>query len=221
MNREHVKSLLYVNNEPKLYDLKNEFKSLLHIFDTDSNIERWNKYKKYIPTNDKDSIDCDVCELAVFVYYNTWNFLKEASVNANRPTRQYSMGNVRNYKYQLIVNHEYAKEYYRGDTMTSFSVTFNHYKNNFNQNIEIGEQIELLAKLYHTIGNMIPIPSYFNNQRSGAKAKYDFWDLTLKQVHEWYKSKQYNEHYDEPLKKLLNPEGKNDNIEKSLKCCKL
>lgn len=78
------------------------------------------------------------------------------------------------------MNHNHNKQYYRGDTMTSFSVTYNYYEKHFKNNTKVHEQIEILAKRYHTIGNMIQIPSCFNTQRIEMKAKYDFWDLALK-----------------------------------------
>lgn len=40
MIKEYVKLVLYVNNETVIYDLKNEFKPMFYIFDSDSNIEK-------------------------------------------------------------------------------------------------------------------------------------------------------------------------------------
>lgn len=37
----------------------------------------------------------------------------------------------------------------------------------------------------HTIGNYCPVPEGFNGARS-AFGKYDYWDLTLQKIHEWY-----------------------------------
>ncbi|NFD04993.1 hypothetical protein EXN50_00465 [Clostridium botulinum] len=219
MNQEYVSFVLFEDDKPVIYDMKDEYKSLLYLVESDTNVEKWEKYKQYKPVQDNDSIDCDVCELAVYVYHKAWKFLKEAKVNDDRPTRQYNENPyyVRNHKYQLVINHDdKTKEYYRGDTMTSFKNTYNHYKKHFGSNEKIKVQIEKFAKLHHTLGNMIPIPSYFNSERSGKYARYDFWDLTMQQIKKWYK----HPDDDEPLKQLLNPDGENKEEEMSIKLCK-
>lgn len=218
MNQEYVRFLLFKDDKAVIYDMKDEYKALLYIVERDTNIEKWEKYKQYEPAHDNDSIDCDVCELAVYVYHKCWKFIEERKVNSNRPTRQFRNNpyNIRNHKYQLVINHDdKTKEYYRGDTMTSFKNTYNHYKMHFESNEKIKEQIEKFAKLHHTIGNMIPVPSHFNLKRSGYFARYDFWDLTMQQIRKWYKH-----HDDEPLKQLLNPDGNNNEEELSIALCK-
>lgn len=42
-------------------------------------------------------------------------------------------------------------------------------------------------KYYHTIGNYIPVPEYFNKSRSNY-GKHDRWDLTLGKIYEYYHS---------------------------------
>ena len=39
---------------------------------------------------------------------------------------------------------------------------------------------------YHTIGNYIPVPQYFNTNRSGNYADHDMWDLTLTKIYDYY-----------------------------------
>lgn len=219
MNAENVRSILFKDDKAVIYDMKDEYKKekLLDIVESDTNITKWGKYKQYKPAHDEDSIDCDVCELAVYIYHKSWRFLNERKVNANRPTKQYTEEPyyyVRKHKYQLVINHDKEKEYYRGDTMTSFNNTYNHYKKHFKSNEKIKEQIEKFAKLHHTIGNMIPVPSYFNSERSGKCARYDFWDLTMQQIKKWYKHSD-----DEPLKHLINPEGDNNKEKISIAHC--
>ncbi len=41
--------------------------------------------------------------------------------------------------------------------------------------------------LYHTIGNYIPVPEYFNSNRSGNYANHDMWDLTLLKISDYFK----------------------------------
>lgn len=48
--------------------------------------------------------------------------------------------------------------------------------------------LEQFIALFHTIGNYCPVPAKFNSARSGAYANYDYWDLTLMKIWEWYHS---------------------------------
>ncbi len=47
---------------------------------------------------------------------------------------------------------------------------------------DISPSIHIFANSVHTIGNFIPVPPGFNVARS----KYDYWDLTLVKIREWY-----------------------------------
>ncbi len=235
------------DNNPILYDLKNEFAEVINLVRTETNIEKWEKYKAYkVDRYSAFGIDCDVSSLALQVYVKGWRFL-----NGVKPTKQYvklklneilpfecknietdkllftsdnilgvekiSVCLVREYKYQLILRNTTPFEYYRGDTMTSFSNTYNHYKKNFLVNEDITIEIENLAKNYHTIGNMIPVPTGFNIGRANSYAKYDFWDLTMLKIWEWYQHKEDCkgcDYCDDALEKLLL------NGDSSVKYCK-
>jgi len=249
MNEEYVRNVLFKDNKPVIYDMKDEYSSIFKLKDTDGNIDKWKKYKDYKPEYENKNIDCDVCELAVYVYNKTWDFLAKANINGDRPVKQvnsypldlkkikdlkvsydgkelcYSdiykfeciVKCVESYKYQLVKNNcDGTKEYYRGDTMTSFKNTYNQYKKHFESNEKIKDQIEKFAKLHNTLGNMIPIPSYFNSERSGKYARYDFWDLTMQQIKKYYKHPED----DKSLKQLLNSEGDNKEEKTSIKLCK-
>jgi len=219
-NSMETRKLFDYEGNPILYDMKDEFSNLLKFNENDSNLDKWVKYKSYkVDENSVYGIDCDVCNLAVFIYNKTFEFLKKCK----RPTKQYKRistkdllncciakkgeGNLveiipftnvfktnicytREYKYQLIVdNTPHVKEYYRGDVMTSFTNTYKHYIKNFSDNKHIKDEIERLAKNHHTIGNMIPVPTGFNVGRASEMAKYDFWDLTMLKIWEWYQHK--------------------------------
>lgn len=218
-----------------IYDIKDEFSLLLSFGKNETNIAKWKKYRQHRPSSGIskiDCIDCDVCELAVYVYLKAWKFLSKQKIL--RPTKQYKSTSdetcnceICNYKYQLIIRHSSVdREYYRGDTMTSFTRTYNHFHKKIESDKEIKkqikkqieEQIERFAKLYHTIGNMIPVPAFFNSERSGGpEAIFDFWDLTLIQIKKWYENQS-----DDALVQLLNPDENkgNQNITKSVECCK-
>lgn len=215
-------------NEFILYDIKDEFKKQLNISDDDSNLVKWEKYKDYkVNRYSVYGIDCDVSLYAVGIYNKAWEYLKSArptkqyekvsldkledfsiSIDSNSERiipstnimsrKDTSICFSREYKYQLILRD--SREYYRGDTMTSFTNIYKHYKKNFETNSFIRDEVEELAKNYHTIGNMIPVPSGFNSSRAGKDAKYDYWDLTMLKIKEWYNDTSN----DKPLKMLLN-----------------
>ncbi len=46
--------------------------------------------------------------------------------------------------------------------------------------------LKMFLELYHTIGNYCPVPAGFNKARSGNFANYDYWDLTLMKIREWF-----------------------------------
>lgn len=49
------------------------------------------------------------------------------------------------------------------------------------------EAFALFTKLYHTIGNMIPVPEgAFNGPRGISPRIRDYWDLTLTGIYNWY-----------------------------------
>lgn len=214
MDMSYLKSVLLKDGHPIIYDIKDEFKTELRIDPKDNNITKLEKFKAYKPKSETDEIDCDVSEFAVFVYNKVWLFLQ----SVNRPSKQYKKSpyTVYNFKYQLKKPFNQPEEYYRGDTMVSFKNIYDHSK--LFQDTRINYEIEKFAKLYHTLGNMIPIPSFFNFERSG-KGRYDFWDLVMKKIKEWYKLKNNIEERKNPLKILLNPIGENTNLEDSIFYC--
>lgn len=186
---EYVLDTLFDNEKPLIYDMKDEFKSLLNITKRDTNIQKLEKYNKYEAPHDNDSIDCDTCKLATFVYNKAFDFLK----GVDRPRRQYKkvpFFYIRNHKYQLVLETKEKNEYYRGDSMTSFKEIYRHSKKFINNEL-IQEQIENLAKNYHTIGNMIPVSMGFNVHRACNpelnynNAFFDFWDLAMIRIKEY------------------------------------
>lgn len=180
-----------------------------------------NRYSVY-------GIDCDVSLYAVNIYKRAWEFLKpvnrptrqyekvsldklesfsisiDSSSETIIPCSNILSKNKtyicfsREYKYQLILDTNNGKEYYRGDTMTSFTNIHKHYETNFANDETISFEIEKLAKNYHTIGNMIPVPTGFNTSRAGSNAVHDYWDLTMIKIKEWY-----DKSIDKPLAELF------------------
>lgn len=213
-----INKLYDKDGNPILYDLKNEFAEIINLVGTETNVEKWRKYKAYkVDRYSEFGIDCDVSCLAIQVYNKGWKFL-----NRVKPTKQYVKNPksdgivIREYKYQFILRNTRPFEYYRGDTMTSFTNTYNHFIKHYVENENISEEIESLAKNYHTIGNMIPIPSALNISRAGKYAKYDYWDLTMCKIKEWYDS-DCDKNRNQVLYELLNGDSNTiDSINKWL-----
>lgn len=67
--------------------------------------------------------------------------------------------------------------------------------------------LKMFLDLYHTIGNYCPVPAGFNGARSGYQANYDYWDLTLMKIREWFYNRD-DEFNDQLLKcQLLHNHG--------------
>ena len=56
----------------------------------------------------------------------------------------------------------------------------------FKKLLEESEDLEHFIKVYHTLGNYIPVPYGFNSARSGYFGSHDSWDLTLMKIKEYY-----------------------------------
>lgn len=68
---------------------------------------------------------------------------------------------------------------------------------------ETEKQFQQFLECWHMVGNYCPVPRGLNSARSNF-GKRDYWDLTLKQIYQWYK---YDENKmdkkENPLTKLL------------------
>lgn len=206
-----------INNKLIFYDLKDEFKEQFKY--GLSNVDKVAWYKAYNKENNKENtIDCDVCELTISVYKLAWEFLKKSEPSNQERNINGSQVTFKN-KYQLMLD----DEIYLGDSMTSFAHTKTQLKKivykKDTQKIKIEENIEELAKLYHTLGNMIPIPDKFNIERSGVYADCDFWDLTMQKIKEWYEKKGDKEAQRKTLEELLNPHKENRHVTTSVTNC--
>lgn len=173
----------------------------------------------YRDCGERVCIDVDVSKVAVEYYKSHYEFLKNSLVR-----QQPAQGR----KYELLCN----SEVYRGDNMTSFGNIIRAYfiwrdgLNNISvqraaQNliqeiyVEKGEEDERLmrlAGLTHSVGNLTPVPSRFNMERSGTFADMDYWDTTLHHIYHYLTEK------DESwLEKLLDSRAEeNDHLEESV-----
>lgn len=239
-----IEELYDEDHNPVLYDLKDQFAEVIRLEGLETNVEKWSKYREYkVDRYSAYGVDCDVSWLAMQVYSRAWAFLDGVRptkqyvrfklsdiapfdcISSATDTLLFASDSilgiekatvcvVRKYKYQLIVKNA-SNEYYRGDTMTSFSNTYNHFRRCFVENKNISIEIEKLAKNHHTVGNMIPVPGGFNIGRAGRNAEYDYWDLTMGKIKEWYDSDSHQTK-NQVLMELLNGMGGIDTVTKWL-----
>lgn len=59
----------------------------------------------------------------------------------------------------------------------------------FRKLLDESEDLAHFINVYHTLGNYIAVPFGFNISRSGFCGSYDYWDLTLIKIKEYYDAK--------------------------------
>lgn len=66
------------------------------------------------------------------------------------------------------------------------------------------EKLEKFLKIYHTLGNYMPVPNDCNGPRGCSEVK-DYWDLTLLHIYNYYKMKASNMEVNgsEEIKKII------------------
>ncbi|MFV0379819.1 MAG: DUF6994 family protein [Anaerorhabdus sp.] len=101
-------------------------------------------------------------------------------------------GSKINYSDRILV---IDKLKYSGDTMNNITIISNVYKS------DTLNELKDLNSVIYTIGNFIPVPIITNggkiksfNQHRGTWSKTkDYWDLTMKWIHEYYFTKECND----------------------------
>lgn len=212
----------------KYYDGRDQYLDIIGGQQDESPLLKELKYK----LSPDPSIDIDVSKWAIDNYVRKYEFLKDGRVSLQKSSIR---------KYEIILSNEEQQEVYRGDTMTSFATIFKYYMNNINPiynkyfrgirglaeqilkekdwdefKAKIDPEIIEFAELVRTEGNFIPVPVYFNVERSGSFADRDYWDLVMKAVYDWYEI--YHQNDDTPLRELLG--CKNNHIDLSVQYCK-
>lgn len=186
-------------------DGKTFFKPLMALFKHDYDaIQKALTYKVHAP---KLNIDCDV-SLRRMIYFklvfgvqgclkHQWNAKHKFEIQSDLLTyRGDTMTSFWTpFKNALFL---YKKDYHRvcrevgidekASLMSQLNIFIAHAKafmSVFPKEIE--DALQRFARNYHTLGNFIPIPLYFNVARSGCMSRYDSWDLTLGCIFRWYK----------------------------------
>lgn len=62
----------------------------------------------------------------------------------------------------------------------------------FRKMLEESENLAHFVRVYHTLGNYIPVPYGFNSARSGHYGSHDSWDLTMIKIKEYYDARREN-----------------------------
>lgn len=194
--------------EEKYYDGKKYYNNLLNMTDEILPCQRW---AKYCLTTEK--IDIDVSLWAMEYYVKIYDCLI-----GNDPVNQKGSS----YKYEVST----SGVIYRGDTMTSYANFIRKYfkekdhlrnigKEKCAEKIIEGESVEEymeeFAYLSHTLGNLIPVPLYFNVERSGAFADCDYWDIAMYNIYRWCETGD-----DRYIYELLNRYNKNNHMAESI-----
>lgn len=77
--------------------------------------------------------------------------------------------------------------------LKEFDIVFSDYNlSQVEYSREIIEYFDKFANLTHTIGNLFPVPLYFNKERTGENGDYEFPDILLKSIYDFYLSKDSN-----------------------------
>jgi hypothetical protein len=163
------------------------------------------RYIKYRETSGVDP-DC-YSTLLQEVYKNKWNEKYLSTCKVNRRNKYYSdtmtsvQGLLNHFIKDVCTSDWQLYKNQKGNEKVKFCSekafikiyknkglykVFSHYFIEDNKDSKI---ILNFIKSYHTIGNYIPVPQYFNKNRSGYFANHDMWDLTLLKIKEYYNSK--------------------------------
>lgn len=77
--------------------------------------------------------------------------------------------------------------------LKEFDIVFSDYNlSQIEYSREILDNFDKFANLTHTIGNLFPVPLYFNKERTGENGDYEFPDILLKSIYDFYLSKDSN-----------------------------
>lgn len=71
--------------------------------------------------------------------------------------------------------------------LKEFDIVFSDYNlSQVEYSREILDYFDKFATLTHTIGNLFPVPLYFNRERAGKNGEYEFPDILLNSIYEYY-----------------------------------
>lgn len=221
----NVKTFLQNEKNPELYSLDMETDNENYL-GTENPIERFYMYKsgnvdkqsvyegavRYRELNEeisKSIIDCDSCDLAKDVYRLLWseaiNDCENSTIDGQHGDTMTSLQHSLNLAFELIETEEDRKKYFKGKKVSlAYQIELLFCTDDFMSRASKINGLESFARLYHTVGNMIPVPPMFNTSRSNFGAD-DYWDVTLTKIKKWYDT-----HDNTVIAELLHKSNAND-----------
>ena len=206
---KNVKNLISNEINPELYSLDKETDNETYL-GTENPIERFYMYKsgnvdkqsvyegavRYRELNDKISrsiSDCDSCDLAKDVYKVLWEEAiadsENSTIDGHHGDTMTSLQHSLNLAFELIETEEERKKYLKGRKVSlAYQIELLFCVKDFLSRTSRIKGLETFASMYHTIGNIIPVPPMFNSARSNFGAD-DYWDVTLTKIKAWYDTK--------------------------------
>lgn len=195
--------------------------------------EKYIIYKMYLECIDPDVMSDQLQE----IYKKKWdekylNSCRKARNSVFSDTMTSVQGLLHSYYGSELCNKndkikDEIKKYKEENNLKSFSFSkntmftmFTEIKKypEFEKTIAVKDEVNDFISRYHTIGNYIPVPQYFNKNRSSNKGigrgwkNYDMWDLTLLKIIEYYDLKKENKDAVNVLMQLLHCSDKNSGI---------
>lgn len=196
-------------DKPEEYDFRREGANAL-FGKVDNALERYLLYKstecmgsKYYPAMDlfiredkrifglkdweHDKFDCDKAVLTREIYAKLWKNVKfpwkNPFIYGETMTSIQTMLNMLVEEDERDFEREYRETYW-GKSISAIHCLYLYYTNShfFDRLNSKCPSIQTFASSMHTIGNFLPVPPGFNVARS----TYDYWDLTLVKIREWY-----------------------------------
>lgn len=212
MNKE-VEKLL---NEQSLYyyDLLNETMHDIPDIENKAPLVKYIEYKRNGNTHDPDSKSNILQEIYKLLWgdlCDKWFMQPSERICSDKRICSDNMTSAQNFVNQAMKTEKLPKE--KGQKHYSKKSMLKYYDNKKSQMRELFKSYGLdeLVSVYHTIGNYCPVPRFFNSARAGyMNADYDFWDLTLMKIKEYYDPESDPEKkssiiYDELFKTRKNP----------------
>ena len=204
----NVKALLQNAERPELYSLDMETDSeqyrriqnpvaRFYIYKS-GNVDKQSVYQGAVRYRELNKAicqsihDCDSCALSRDVYSLLWADAIADSANSaidgQHGDTMTSLQHSLNLAVALIETEEERKRRGRKRISLAYQIELLFCANDFLTRTGNIKGLESFAVMYHTIGNMIPVPPMFNASRSNFGAD-DYWDVTLANIKKWYETR--------------------------------
>ena len=202
----NVNALLQNEKHPELYSMDMETNNSAYL-NIKNPIERFYVYKsgnvdmqsvytgavRYREINApicQSIVDCDSCDLIKDVYRLLWSQAiadnRNSFINGQHGDTMTSLQHSLNLAFSIVETEEDRRKYFKGRKVSlAYQIEVLYYDKKFLSRMKKVKGFETFATMYHTIGNFIPVPPYFNSSRSNF-GEDDYWDVTLSYIKKWY-----------------------------------